>query len=78
MAKRGLIRLNSEDITSLMKQIARWYNIDVQIKGEIHNESLSGTIPRSLNLSDVVKLLESYGLQFEFNDGTLIVSDKQK
>lgn len=47
------------DIKTIMKQIARWYNVDITYKGPVSREELVGKISRSKNLGQVLKVLES-------------------
>lgn len=46
------------DIESLIRQIERWYDIDVTFSGEIPPRSFTGDISREANLSEVLQLLE--------------------
>jgi len=57
--KNGYFRFNDEKIESIMKKIARWYNIEVQFKGKVTDEEFKGTISRNKNISEVLELLES-------------------
>jgi ferric-dicitrate binding protein FerR (iron transport regulator) len=60
--KNGLIQFHSAGTAVIMRQIARWYNVQVVYASEdIKNESFSGSIPSSENVSEVLKLLELTG-----------------
>ncbi|WP_345949680.1 FecR domain-containing protein [Mucilaginibacter sp. PAMB04274] len=56
--KNGYFQFNDERIESVMRKLSRWYNIDMQYQGEPLNEGFSGTISRSKNISQVLKMLE--------------------
>ncbi|WP_177192341.1 FecR family protein [Chitinophaga arvensicola] len=58
--KNGLFYLQDANITDIMRQIARWYDVDVVYEGAIPQQFV-GKIPRSMNLPDVLKILESTG-----------------
>lgn len=58
--KNGLFYLQDADIADIMRQIARWYDVEVVYEGKIPQQFV-GKIPRSMNLSDVLKVLESTG-----------------
>jgi len=49
------------DIQTVMRQIANWYDVDVEYKGTITNH-IGGTISRNVNLSQVLKMLETTGV----------------
>jgi ferric-dicitrate binding protein FerR (iron transport regulator) len=56
--KNGYFRFNNEKIGSIMRQLSRWYNIDVSYEGKITDEGFYGRISRYKNISDVLKMLE--------------------
>ena len=49
------------DIGTIMRQIARWYDLEVNYEGQIKSH-FSGTISRSANLSQVLKKIETTGM----------------
>ncbi|MCS3800642.1 FecR family protein [Niastella sp. OAS944] len=57
--KNGLFHFENVDIKTVMRQISRWYDVEVEYKGAISNEPLIIEIPRNTNLSDVLKVLET-------------------
>jgi ferric-dicitrate binding protein FerR (iron transport regulator) len=60
--KNGLIQFHSAGMPVIMRQIARWYNVQVVYGSEdIKNESFSGSIHSSENVSQVLKMLELTG-----------------
>lgn len=63
----------SADVASIMRQISRWYNVDVEIKGEI-KEHIGGTMSRDVNVSKVFEKLEITGvIRFELEGRKVIV-----
>jgi transmembrane sensor len=46
------------DIKTIMRQISRWYNVEIVYEGNISEEELVGTISRSKNLIEVLKVLQ--------------------
>jgi hypothetical protein len=72
--KNGLFHFENVDIKAVMRQISRWYDIEVEYKGAINNEPLIIEIPRNTNLSDVLKVLETTTeLQFKVEGKKVIV-----
>jgi ferric-dicitrate binding protein FerR (iron transport regulator) len=64
--KNGYFRFNNEKIESIMRQLSRWYNINVSYEGTITNEGFYGRISRYKNISDVLKMLEdTKGVHFK-------------
>lgn len=66
------------DIETIMKQIARWYDVDVEYKGTI-TEHIGGTISRNVNVSKVLEMLEMTGIvKFQVNGKKIIVMPQKK
>ncbi|HEX5553785.1 MAG TPA: FecR domain-containing protein, partial [Chitinophagaceae bacterium] len=58
--KAGKFRFSSVDIATIMRQAARWYDVDIVYKGKVKG-TLSGGIQRSVNISELLQLLELTG-----------------
>ncbi|MEN0052670.1 MAG: FecR domain-containing protein [Mucilaginibacter sp.] len=59
--KNGKIQFADAKIETIMRMLARWYNIDVQYSGTLVNTSFGGSVSRSKNLSEVLKVLQATG-----------------
>ncbi|HEY9262721.1 FecR family protein [Chitinophaga sp.] len=72
--KEGLFSLQDADITDIMRQIARWYDVEVIYNGTI-KQKFVGKIPRNMKLSEVLKVLESTGwVNFSISGKTVTVA----
>jgi transmembrane sensor len=71
--KNGLFQMKGTDLGSLMRQISRWYDVQVSFEGPLPKKSFGGSINRDLNLSDVLKALEQYGIRTRMENGVLII-----
>ena len=71
--KNGLFQFNSADIQTIMRQIERWYDVDVQYKGPIPEGTYSGTVPRADNLLKVLRIFEASDLKFTIEGRKLTV-----
>ncbi len=61
------------DLSSVMSQVSRWYNVDVEYKGTI-SRHFWGSISRDVNLSQVLKILEATGgVKFKLEENRIIV-----
>jgi transmembrane sensor len=56
--QKGYFRFHQEEIHSIMRKLARWYNIDVTFEGPTPTEKYSGTISRYKNINQVLSMLE--------------------
>jgi len=60
--KNGLFHFESADIKTVMRQLARWYDVDVVYEGAaVKNDPLFVEISRNTRLSDVLKVLQESG-----------------
>jgi ferric-dicitrate binding protein FerR (iron transport regulator) len=72
--KDGLFRFNGTDIETIMRQVARWYNVEVIYKDKI-NEQFVAEIPRSVKVSKLLELLElTKQVHFIISDKTITVT----
>ena len=58
--KNGIFSFDGTDIYTAMRQISRWYDVDIRFNDAIR-ENLYGGIPRDSNISDVLNMLETTG-----------------
>lgn len=71
--KNDLFIFKGMDVKSIMREISRWYDIDVMYRGKINPETFSGIVGRKSNLSQVLKIMEEGGVRFEIEGRTIIV-----
>ncbi|NIG53584.1 FecR family protein [Chitinophaga sp. Cy-1792] len=71
--KDGFIVMQNASVPEIMRQIARWYNVDVRMKNDRKEAHLSGDIPMSLSLKEVLEILEMSGIDTEYSEQTVIV-----
>jgi ferric-dicitrate binding protein FerR (iron transport regulator) len=66
--KDGLFVFDHTDLHSLMRQVSRWYNIDVAYEGDVKNDQFFGEVERKYSLAEVVKVLKLGGLHFRIEE----------
>lgn len=72
--KNDLFWFDNTDIQTIMRQLARWYDVDIKYQGDI-TQKFSGTIPRNLTASKVFAVLEQTGkVHFRVQGKQIIVS----
>jgi len=63
--KDGKFQFDRADIYTIMRQIARWYDVDIEYKGSVSSH-FGGTISRNVNLSQILNMLRLTGeVKFE-------------
>eukprot|EP01133_Synstelium_polycarpum_P017054 gene17054-20316_t len=55
---------NDAGIQEIMRQIARWYDLDIEYQGRIPDDTISGTVDRRENLAAVLKMFATMQIHF--------------
>lgn len=72
--KDGYFVFDQENITVIMDQIARWYNVTIHYEGSMRQDLYSGSVPRSSTLGGVLQMLmDVSNLRFEIHDRDVTV-----
>jgi ferric-dicitrate binding protein FerR (iron transport regulator) len=56
--KNGRFQFDNADVETVMREIARWYDVEIVYAGKVPAEKFEGEIPRSSNIEEVFKILE--------------------
>lgn len=71
--KDGWFEFTNTDLGAIMRQISRWYDLDISWQTKPSEEKFAGRISRDLPLSNVLTLLENSGVHFKRDGNKLIV-----
>lgn len=71
--KNGIFLFENEDIKSIMKQVGRWYDVDVVYRGQYPTARFDGKISRTADITEVLRILKLSGVQFTVTDKTILV-----
>ncbi|MBS1736784.1 MAG: FecR domain-containing protein [Bacteroidetes bacterium] len=71
--KNGFFHFNKSDLQEVMRQLSRWYNVEVEYQGDIPKREFGGEIQRNLKLSQVLILLAKSSVNFKIEGNKLIV-----
>ena len=72
--KNGLFQFDNAPIEQVMRQIKRWYNVDIIYQGVKPDVYITGMVSRSNNVSKILDLIaETGGVDFEIGDQQIIV-----
>jgi transmembrane sensor len=74
--KEGRFQFNNADIPSVMRQIARWYDVEVAYEGNIPTDHFKGKITRNANASSVLKILSRSDEHFRIEGKKIVVTSK--
>lgn len=71
--KNGRIAFTNAGLESIMRQVSKWYNVDVEYAGPVPNRTFTADISRNTNLSEFLKVLELSNIHFRIVGRKLIV-----
>jgi transmembrane sensor len=70
---KGLFQFDNANIQTVMRQLSKWYNIDVVYEGKIPAKVCNGKVYRNLNLSQVLEVLAYSKVHFRVEGRKMIV-----
>lgn len=72
--KNGVFEFKKTSLEMVMRQISRWYNVEITYEKNIPSKVFSGKIHRSVNASQILEILRFAGVNFRMEaaskDGT--------
>jgi ferric-dicitrate binding protein FerR (iron transport regulator) len=71
--KNGFTSFKGADIRTIMRQVERWYDVEVIYSGDVPARSFTGDIPRDAHLSELLKILEVSRIKFKLEGRRLTV-----
>lgn len=72
--KNGYFFFRHADVEMVMKQLSRWYDVDIIYQGDIPDRRFEGEMQRNLSLSQVLNLLGKNNIHFSIVGKKIIVS----
>lgn len=71
--KNEIFNFRDADIQAVMRQLSRWYDVEVVYKGKAPVSRFQGEIQRNLPLHDVLEGLETTGIRFTLEGRKIII-----
>jgi transmembrane sensor len=71
--KNGLFQFNNVTIETVMRQVARWYDVQVVYERDASKDLFRGKIYRNTEMSQLLKILELSGAHFKIEGKKVIV-----
>ncbi len=74
--KNGLFSFgNTVDLQTALRQLGRWYDVDVVYEGKVPNREFGGKIQRNLSLANVLEILSEQKVHARIEGQKLIVKE---
>lgn len=71
--KNGRFAFDNASLEAIMKQVSRWYDVDVVYQDKVPTRFFTADISRHINLSVFLKVLEESGVRFKIEGKKLLV-----
>lgn len=72
--KNGFFQFDKADLKTVLRQISRWYNIEVQYEGKIPDRLFSGKIYRTAGIQEVLDILSYKKIHYRFEHQKIIIT----
>ncbi len=71
--KNGYFNFDHADLETVMRQLSRWYDVEIIYKGNRSTETFTGKVQRNMNLLKVLEILEFAQVQFKIEGKKIII-----
>ena len=72
--KNGYFKFSRDNIQAIMRQLSRWYDIEVVYEGKIPDGEFVGKIRRNANVSEVLRVLELNNIHFKIANKKIMIT----
>ncbi len=72
--KNGYFEFYATSLQEVMRQVGRWYDVEISYEGKIPERKFGGKISRESNASEILKILELSQVRFRIEDKKIIVT----
>ncbi|HEY4205323.1 MAG TPA: FecR domain-containing protein, partial [Puia sp.] len=74
--KNGRFQFSNMDLQTIMRQLTRWYDVDVVYEGEVPPIRIGGFINQNVYLSTVMEFLGENGVHFKMEGRKITILSK--
>ncbi|WP_018626199.1 FecR family protein [Niabella aurantiaca] len=71
--KSGLFQFDNADIPTIMRAIARWYDLEIRFDGPVPSKRFTGRISRNVKASELLTILKYSGIDLKIKGKTIVV-----
>lgn len=73
--KNGLFHFDKAGVETIMRQVARWYDVEVVYEGNITNIAITGKAFRNSTLSEMLHILKLSDIHFKVEGRKIIIGN---
>ncbi|ODS79771.1 MAG: hypothetical protein ABS46_15470 [Cytophagaceae bacterium SCN 52-12] len=72
--KNGQFRFENAELSTIMRQIARWYDVEVEYRGDVEHIRFRAGSSRNVPASQIFRILETSGINIKTEGKKIIIS----
>lgn len=72
---KGKLPMENMEIHAFLREVSRWYDVDIKYKTQIPSQTFSGNLNRNVPLAHILAALKANGVQSQLKERTLIISE---
>jgi len=65
--KNGIISMHHADMSDILKEIERWYDVEVVVNGALPHKDFYFSVSRNVNLTDLLRIFEIYHIKYKID-----------
>jgi ferric-dicitrate binding protein FerR (iron transport regulator) len=73
--KNGYFTFKKADLKTVMRQFARWYDVEVAYEGNIPDVELTGDVYRNVNASQALKILSYFNIHYKIQANKITITN---
>lgn len=74
--KEGLFVFENESLPAIMKQLSRWYDVEIEFKGNVRNKEFGGSISRFKEINEILEMMHlAGGINYKIEGRRVIIMD---
>ncbi|QJB38756.1 FecR domain-containing protein [Chitinophaga oryzae] len=71
--KDGNFVFNSLTLPEIMRQVCRWYDVEVSYEGPVSAKRFTGIINRNESITEILDFMQAAGVRYKLNDRKIVV-----
>lgn len=71
--KNGMFNFEGMDLPAVLRQLARWYDVEIVYEGKIPTRKFGGEMQRDLSLQQVLRILERMDVKCRIENGNRLI-----
>ncbi|WP_247237774.1 FecR family protein [Telluribacter sp. SYSU D00476] len=72
--RKGMFHFKNAGVEEVARQLARWYDVDIEYQGQVPVKQFTGSVSRQVELSELVGMLRYAGVNCRIQDKKIIIS----